>query len=254
MAFNIKDMTSAINRRGGLAKPSHFYVMISKVPKALQGMSYPKEAHFFCDTAALPGFNFSTQTVKPIGYGNSENRPHDTSFNPVEMSFLVDSDGKVLDFFQKWISMVYNFSIDQSGVMQGSNLAYGEFAYPEEYEGVIEIHFLDPVGGPNGREIMKYTLTRAFPMTLGNINVGWEQNDTLTRLPVAFAYNNWDTKAIPASTMDSAEAQRLQASNNAENRFNAGGSFAFGLNLLQNGRRNPSALISGIDAFASSLR
>jgi len=254
MAFNISDMTSAINRRGGLAKPSHFYVMVSKVPKALQGMSYPREAHFFCDTAVLPGFTFSTQPVKPLGYGTSENRPNDTSFNPVEMSFLVDSDGKVLDFFQKWIAMVYNFSVDQNGVMQGSNLAYGEYAYPEEYEGVIEIHFLDPNAGRAGREIMKYTLTKAFPMTLGNVNVGWEQNDSLTRLPVAFAYNNWDTKAIPASVMDYSESQRLQASYYAQNRFNIGGAYAFGLNLLQNGRRNPAALISGVTAFASTLR
>jgi len=252
MAYpNITAITSALNARGGLAKSNFFFVNIVKVPAAMKYASYQDEAMFFCETTVLPGYQLDTTNIKPLGYGTSEMRAHDGTFNPVDMIFYIDGDGKVLDFFQKWISMVYNFSKDTTGVMQGSNLAYGEFGYPEDYEGIVEIYLTNPA---SNNEIIKYTLYNAFPNIIGNVSVGWDQNDQIARLPISFAYKNWDTKAIPESSMDSAEAQRMMASYYASTRMNIGAMYAYGLNLVQNGGRSPFTLLSSVSAFASNLR
>ena len=250
MPFNINEISSAINKTGGVARPNLFYVQITP-PKNLLYASYTGQVPFFCSDAVLPGLVFNTTPVKLGGYGTNENRPTDIQFNEVTMTFMVDADAKVLDYFQKWSTLVYNFSRDTTGIQRGSNLAYGEFAYPESYESpAINIYFLNS----SADQIIKYELDRAFPSQIGSIPVGWEMNDTMAHLPVTFAYNNWNTEALPPSELDSLEAARAQYAAYASQRFNYGGAFAFGLNLLQNGLRSPFTLLSGVNAFATALR
>ncbi|CAB5221142.1 tail tube protein [uncultured Caudovirales phage] len=248
MAFNITDITSAINARGGLAKPSHFFVTITP-PRKLVTASYAREAMFFCDTATLPGMSYSSQNIRSPGYGTTEKRPFSADFNDVTCTFLIDSDGKVMDFFQKWMVLINNWGKDATGVMAGTDLGYGEFAWPEEYEGTIDIHYFDPVG----REIMVYKLIHAFPVQLGDVSVGWEQNDSLTKLPVVFAYQTWDTKSIPASSMDAEEAWRMQSLRYAQSRVDIGLMYSYGLHLLQNGRRSPLSFVGAATTFANLL-
>lgn len=250
MAFNITDITSALNKTGGVAKQNLFYVQITP-PKNLLYASYTGQVPFFCSDAVLPGLVYSTTPVKLGGYGVHENRPTDINFNEVTLTFMVDNDAKVIDYFHKWSTLIHNFSVDTTGVQRGSSLKYGEFAYPETYESPsIGIYFLNP----SADQIIKYSLDRAFPMQIGSVPVGWEMNDTIARLPVTFAYKTWDSEGIPATEMDSLEAERAMNAYYASQRFNYGGAFAFGLNLLQNGRKSPLALISGVNAFATSLR
>jgi hypothetical protein len=249
MAFSITDITSAMNRRGGLARPTHFYVSITP-PSTLQYASYSREVPFFCSDAVLPGMVFQTMGVKTGGYGVSEFRPHDVTFNEVSLTFMVDSDAKVIDYFQKWMTLIHNWSIDTAGVQQGSKLAYGEFAYPEDYEAPrVSIYYFNPAGD----EIIRYDLNRAFPVQIGSIGVGWEMNDQISKLPITFAYKNWDTESVPPSEMDSIEGERLMTNFYASQRFDYGRAEVFGLNLLQNGRRSPFTLISSINAFATAI-
>ena len=248
MAFNITDITSAINSRGGLAKPSHFFVTITP-PSKLITNTYARGAMFFCDSTSLPGLSYSAQPIKVPGYGVTEKRPFSADFADVPCTFLIDSDGKVISFFQKWMVLINNWGKDTSGVMQGTDLAFGEFAWPEEYEGTVQIHYFDPVG----REIIVYTLIRAFPISLGDVGVAWEQNDSITRLPVLFAYKTWDTKSIPASVMDTDEARRIQSLQYAASRVDVGLMFSYGLHLLQNGRRSPLSFLGAATTFANSI-
>jgi hypothetical protein len=248
MAFDITELTAAINRRGGVAKPNLFYVQITP-PKNLMYASYSREVPFFCSDAVLPGLVLNTSPFKPGGYGTSVSRPTELNFNEVTMTFMVDNDAKVLDYFQKWMTLIHNFSVDQGGLQQGSKLAYGEFGYPETYEAAnIQIFFLNNAGD----EIITYSLSNAFPIQIGSIMTGWEMNDTMARVSITFAYNNWDTEAIPASEMDSEEAMRIQSTQ--QGRFNFGAAYMYGLNLLQNGRRSPLGILSGVTAFATTLR
>jgi len=250
MAFNITDITSAINRTGGVAKPNLFYVSITP-PSNMLYASYSRQVPFFCNDTVLPGLVYNTVSIKLGGYGTHENRPTDVSFNEVTLTFMVDADGKVIDYFQKWMTLIHNFSIDTSGIQQGSKLAYGEFGYPEDYEAPgIQIYFFNP----KRDTIIEYTLERAFPMQMGSIPVGWEMNDTIAHLPITFAYKSWNTDAIPASEIDSEESARAQYAQYASHRFNKGGAFVYGLNLLENGRRSPLTLSSSVSALATTLR
>ncbi len=92
MAFNITDITSALNKTGGVAKQNLFYVQITP-PKNLLYASYTGQVPFFCSDAVLPGLVYSTTPVKLGGYGVHENRPTDINFNEVTLTFMVmDTD------------------------------------------------------------------------------------------------------------------------------------------------------------------
>lgn len=198
MAFNITEILSTINANGGLAKPNMFFVHITP-PQSLRGSTYPRDAMFFCDAAVLPGLNYSSQAIKAVGYGTVEQRPLSADFSDFNTTFIVDAGGKAFRFFQQWMALMNNWSIDPIGKMEGSNLEYGEWNYPLTYEGIVEIHALNPsqTDGQGAPEVISYQLSKAFPKQIGDVGVAWEQNDAIMRLPISFAYNSWTTKNVP---------------------------------------------------------
>lgn len=231
MAFKITDITTAINNGRGLAKPNMFFVRITP-PSTLVSSAFPREAVFFCDAAQLPGINFNSQPIKVSGYGTSELRPTEAAFSPLNTTFIVDSRGRAFRFFQQWLALINNWSRESTGVMQGTQLAYGEWNYPSTYEGTVEILALDPSGGPEGREIISYQLSKAFPLQVGDVNVAWEMNDSIMRLPVVFAYNTWNTSNVPP-TLSSETLNTSQLASSSE--LKRTNQYGYGLSLLQNG-------------------
>lgn len=196
MAFNITEITSAINANGGIAKPNLFFVVITP-PSSLLSSTYPRDAMFFCDAAQLPGLSFASQPIRSVGYGTVEQRPTDTNFSTLNTTFIVDARGRAFRFFQQWAALINNWSREPVGVMRGSDLSYGEWNYPATYEGIVEIHCVNAVNQRN--EVITYQLSKAFPIQIGDINVAWEVNDSIMRLPISFAYNTWNTTNVPPS-------------------------------------------------------
>lgn len=248
MAFNISEIQSAINSSGGLAKPNMFFVTITPPGGLIDGgHGFKNKAMYFCDGAQLPGINFSAAPVKSVGYGTSEQRPTDAGFSPLNTTFIVDANGDAIRFFTQWLALINNWSRDSTGVMQGSKLSYGEWNYPETYEGTVEIHCVNQVqqGGPRtspgsgsrggystNPEVVTYQLARAFPIQVGDISVAWEMNDAIMRLPVVFAYNTWNSEHVPGTTNSTVPNAPANSTGANELRTNA---FAYGLTLLQNG-------------------
>lgn len=230
MPFNITEITSAINANGGLAKPNLFFVRITP-PRNLLLSPYTRDAMFFCDAAQLPGINFTAQAIKTVGYGTSEQRPVDAGFSPVNTTFIVDANGRALRFFQQWLALINNWSRETTGVMQGTQLAFGEWNYPSTYEGTVEIHALDPTSA-TGRNVVVYQLSRAFPIQVGDISVAWEMNDSIMRLPVVFAYNSWNTSNVPPTS--SSDALNASSQSSAVDLLRTNG-YGYGVSLLQNG-------------------
>ena len=54
----------------------------------------------------------------------------------------------------------------------------------------------------DGERMLTYTLQRVFPSAVGDVPVGWEQNNTLLRFPVTFKYYSWSTETISGTQQD----------------------------------------------------
>jgi hypothetical protein len=194
MAFNTQDILSAMDKYKGFHKPSHFLVRIT--PPSFMGASsaeYNKDIEFLCDATTLPGIQLDSVQVRPLGYGNPESRPIDYVPAAVRLDMFVDNQGKVLQYFQKWMGNILNFARDINKSSDGTRLNYYEFAYPKDYEGQVQIYVYDSLGN----KFTVYTLDHAWPSNIGDLTLAWELNDQVSKLNVTFAYNLWHSDSLP---------------------------------------------------------
>lgn len=205
MAFNIQEIISTINSNGGLTKSSKFLVDIT-VPAISADTSAGME--FYCDSAQLPGIAMQTDEVRTAGYGNIEKRPYASIFQDVPCTFFLDSDGRVLKFFHRWMQLVYNFNDNMSIDREtAAGLPTNTFAYPKDYYGEIRILHYDD----KSDVVITYILSEAYPIAIGEVQVDWSQSDTLTRLPVTFTYKWWSTEMLDQGYMNEKTATRAEA-------------------------------------------
>lgn len=182
--FNIDEFSAIIGRHNP-ARASHYAVNITP-PSTLNNNNIVSDLPYLCDSANLPGINIATDDFRQKGYGLTEKRPTMVGFEPVTLTFLGDSQGRILNFFHKWLKMVVNWD-GEGGSDNGIESEL--FNYPEEYWGTVDIYLYDI-------EMAQYhstTLHKAFPISVDSQQISWGMTDTLMRFTVAFAYRSFTT-------------------------------------------------------------
>lgn len=181
----IQDIMSTINKLNGLTTLNRFMVQIT--PPA-QLTSKSRDIPFLCETVNIPGLTFSTEIIRHKGYGLSEKRPTGLDMDDITATFFIDNSNVILGFFQKWIQMVYSFDPNHSrDKVNGMSLE--SFNYPEEYYGTMDIF----VKNTENNTVIQYTMEQVYPLNMGSITLGWENNDQLARMAITFAYRSFST-------------------------------------------------------------
>lgn len=183
MTFNINAFKSVLHSVNGLVKSNRFRVIIT--PKIQIGNQ--RVMTFLCDQATLPGVAWTTQDVRHTGYGNFVKRPTNATFTDVALSFYVDSDSNVMDYFHQWMSYINNF--DRSNIADRNGIPLYQFNYPDEYTAVVEITTFDDSENP----ATTIKLNDAFPVSLADQQLSWENQNTLLKMSVTFAYDSWSS-------------------------------------------------------------
>jgi hypothetical protein len=209
MAFSVNEMMATINSRGGLSKSSKFMVYFRKLPSNITSGSggqlggQERELSFMCESASIPGIAYQTDDIRSSGYGNIEKRPYATIYQDVTLNFFCDNSGTVVAFMHKWLQSVFNFN-DSAAPDSSTNggLVKNSFGYPKDYFGTIEIvHYTDEDSAE--KQIFSVSLEEAYPINIGEIQVDWNNQDTLTKIPVTFAYTYWSSETLDQGTIDS---------------------------------------------------
>lgn len=179
MAFNIQDIKSALSK-DGYQKTSHFACSII-MPAALSSTPFDYTVAR-CNSVNLPGFNLGTDEYRHKGFGLTEKRPNQASFEDVTVTIIADAQGKIYDALYKWHELIY--PIDDSN--SDEDVEY--FEYPNVYYGSLEIYIYDMTGNVH----TTYTLRDVFPTNLSGQALSWEHNDQIMLVPVTFAYRKYD--------------------------------------------------------------
>lgn len=185
MVFNVADFRAQISKGkfGGLALTNKFIVRITPPAKVFGGSGFAtmQELSFFCSTSTLPGKNINTFDYKPIAYGQTNKMPLSRTNETLTTGFYSDSNYLIMRFFHRWLNYIV-----QDGGEIWNNRAYREIGYKEDYAATIEVIGYDY----DASEKITYTFYEAFPIQVGNIQMGWEQNDTTIQIPVEFTYDD----------------------------------------------------------------
>ena len=146
------------------------------------------EVPFMCKSAALPATNVGT--VELPFRGRVIKVPGDRTYETWTATFYMDDTFALRGAYEKWIALT-------NGV--DSNSATADFV--DTCEGFV-ISQLDKFGSSsaagsdaagNLQVIRKYKLVQAFPVSVSQISVAYDNNDSYEEFDVEFAYQYHET-------------------------------------------------------------
>ena len=186
MAFSITDFKSQMDRFGGPQRQSLFEVTINNFPVNTSAMD-TRDLTFFCKNVAIPGLSMALTSYEAVG---QQRRMYPTMMNPepVQAIFMLDSDHQVLTFFHSWMQRIVNYSTSGGSFSEvGGQLPF-EIGYKNEYGCRLTIKAYSNDFLTTGK-YYETILDGAFPGLLGDVDLGWESNDSYSTLPVSFQYD-----------------------------------------------------------------
>ncbi len=162
MAGAITEFTSIF--QGG-ARPNRYKITISQLGNTLQ---------FFAKAANLPG---STVGKAEVPYmGRIVNVSGDRTFDDWTITVVNDIDFGVRSQALSWLAALQNSHIANSG--------------PDSPQAYYRTALVEQLGRAN-QVIATITIFDIYPTSVGEITLGFDQNDSIEEYDITFAYNYW---------------------------------------------------------------
>lgn len=167
----INEFISSV-KTGALARTNRFGVEF-KPPVAVSDM---RKILLFCDTAQLPGINYST--VQNRSFGEFREIPYEKLYEPISLTFYVDNDMQVKHLFDKWMSLI-------------SDPQKRTYSYYEDYicEMTIEVQDI------NDKTRYQVKLFECYPKNINAVTLDNASKDVM-KLTVQFQYKYSMSEAV----------------------------------------------------------
>jgi hypothetical protein len=217
MPGSISDFQSSFKK--DVARPSKFEV---DIPVPLTLLPYIKSSRGIkmrCEAAQLPGRTFATAEQK-IGSNPIEKFPYETTYNDIDLTFIVDDDMSQKVFFDAWMNYI-NPSFNYN------------YRYKSDYATIINITQYDVMNDAS----YSCSLYDAFPISMNQLDLDWS-NDGYHKLSVTFAYTYWKNNSLQALGMELVDAG-ISAVADAVGGLNAVAGLGTGINSI------PDSISSG---------
>lgn len=172
--------------KGDLAKVNRFDV---EIPLPLTLLTYVKTARnllYRCEVANLPGRTFATMEQKT--YGPVEKYPYLSTYNDMDLTFIVDDDMSQKTLFDGWINFI--------------NPSYNNnMRYKENYATTLTINQYDV----SNEKTYSVSLMDAYPISMNQLDLDWN-GDGYHKLTVTFAYTYWKNLTLQGLGRDLLDA------------------------------------------------
>jgi hypothetical protein len=175
MAGTINDFKASF--KTDLARPSRFDVQINAPLALVPYMGDVRRLIYRCDSAQLPGRTFATAEQK-IGSNPIEKFPYLTTYNDMDLTFIVDDDMKQKVFFDQWLELInptLNFN----------------YQYKQNYATIITVNQYDVTN----KLSYSVDLYDAYPISMNQLDLDWS-NEGFHKLSVTFAYTRWQNNSV----------------------------------------------------------
>ena len=184
-----------------LAQTSVYQVKVQPPPRVVafmnsRGVAYNTDGdnlELLCSETTLPGTSLTTTEVTNDYHGVTEKMAYRRMFDAtVDMSFYVDKDYKIVEFFESWIDFISGMNINNPNgsdtrEMYRSNAVNYRMNYPTTYKGPIYITKFEK---NLSDQQMSYEFVDAFPLNLISMPVSYGQSEVL-KFNVSFAYTRY---------------------------------------------------------------
>ena len=174
MTRSINDFKSSF--RGDLARPSRFDVLVPVPLTLLQYVGDARLLTYRCESAQLPSRTSATTEQKT--YGPIEKLPYLSTYNDIDLTFMVDGDMSQKFIFDAWLDLV-------------NPKTTNNFNYKSEYSTRMIINQYDV----SNKLIYTAELFDAYPISMNQLDLDWA-SDGVHKLTVTFAYTKWQNNSI----------------------------------------------------------
>jgi hypothetical protein len=180
MAGSINDFKSTF--KNDLARPNRFDVDIPIPLTLLPYLKTSSNLRYRCENANLPGRTLAT--IEQKTYGPVEKFPYMTTYNDIDLTFIVDGDMSQKVFFDAWINYI-------------NPLYNNNFRYKSDYATDLRITQYDV----KNEATYSVDLYEAYPISINQLDLDWS-NDSYHKLTVTFAYTKWKNNSLEALAME----------------------------------------------------
>lgn len=171
------------NFKGGGLRPNRYKVIMT-FPSAVAGFD-PQAAEkisYTCMAASIPSSNMGVIDV-PY-YGRQLKVPGDKIWDDWNVTINLDNDMKGREIFEQWHNAINGF---ESNVAQSDALVNPSNVYAN-----AQVFLLDRAD----KTLAVYRVEGMFPVQVGEVTIGYDQNDQIAQQQVTFAINGWTTDKI----------------------------------------------------------
>lgn len=195
MAFNIQSFKSNISSFGYL-KPSHFEVGVTP-PSFMQGgqiingsnitslNSITDTLRFRIDQVTIPGASLMSAEVQVYGIGVQQKMPFNAYLYDTTFTVLVDKKSQLWHFWYNWVRYINEFNGTETTAAV-RNPSFNN-RYKDDYSTTIQIVMYDDEGEVNTR----INLYEAFPSSVREIPLAWNDTGDLMRIAVSITYSSY---------------------------------------------------------------
>ena len=207
--FNLNNFKGQLTDLNGLYRPNRYRFVLERVPNCLTSVEYPKpdnqKLEFYCDNVNIPGASIIPVDYRRLGVGPFDRRASAIVPAEISASFMLDNMGKNLDFFQQWINHIVYMGSGDSAVNTTKNKTtgqhFGEIMYHKDYTCEVSIETYDV----RDEHINTTKAFEVWPSQLGDVTLGWAQNDEVGRVTVNFQLQRWTSKNHTSADFNATE-------------------------------------------------
>jgi len=187
------DFMSKVGNEGGISTRNKFSIMVS-TPQDMPLKNLSTAAQMVCHTIQLPGKSFS-RTEDRI-YGIDVQKPYGVTFEPVTLAFYNTNNFNARLFWETWLEWIQP---------TGSR----NIRYYSKMIGQIQIyHYSEDIESPvPGKENYVMTLNEAYPMSIEEVELGWDNQDVMD-FQVQISYKDWSQPKVSTAGARAGTATR----------------------------------------------
>lgn len=177
---NASVQTFLANFRGGGARPNRYNIILTFPPAVPDGLLAATKAGFTCKAAAIPASSLGTIDLAYMG--RQVKVPGDKVWADWNVTCYVDQDYATRGVFEAWHNLMNGFD---------SNLAADGMQDPANCFARAKVQLLDRYD----RVTRTYDVEGIWPTEVGEITLGYDQNDQVMEQQVTFAINGWSSES-----------------------------------------------------------
>jgi len=180
MPFNVSVNEFIARFGGGGARPNHYLVRFN-FPVGIEEGSGDKKS-YLCKAASLPESTIGIVNVPFMG--RSVKVAGDKEFADWTVTMLTDTDFDGRRSFEKWMSLL-NGHLTNISLVNNPLLYYANLSVDILSRDSSVIYTVNMVG--------------CFPTNVGEVSLGYDNNDSIAEYTVTFAVNYWTSDATGLS-------------------------------------------------------